>query len=171
MAYQKATACCARPWASLVGVLSDIALILSPREVYSKNTSDLPLWFATCWRDWQAILIRNLGLIRNLYPNDIFAGAWLTTSCFSLNVISTLHDQSETAQCDITWMKFCQEWLRITEVLRNSKVTSELCSSSYQQEPVNGMCPVNIKCITGKKTKLGTNALQNHASCLFICSF
>lgn len=47
-------------------------------------------------------------------------------------------------------MKFCQEWLRITKVLRNSKVTSELCSSSYQQDPVNRMYPVNIKCITGK---------------------
>ena len=44
MAYRKDTGCCALHWASLVGVLSDTALILGPVEIYSKTNSDFQLY-------------------------------------------------------------------------------------------------------------------------------
>lgn len=50
----------------------------------------------------------NLGLLRNQTPNTIFTGSCLTTSC--QDVILRLHDQSETAQCDITWHGILPGW-------------------------------------------------------------
>lgn len=53
---------------------------------------------------WTIVKTGNLGLLKNQSPNNIFTGSCLTTSC--QDVISRLHDQSETTQCDITWHEF-----------------------------------------------------------------